>query len=97
MSSRSTDCYETCTTSNTSTALENKGIKESQTINSNNYPYMTSEIQVMDLVYAYSVSIDLNSLIKTTTFLNTEEHTNYILRIDTLSHDSLNVRSQDII
>jgi hypothetical protein len=30
---------------------------------------MTSEIQVMDLVYAYSVSIDLNSLIKTTTFL----------------------------
>jgi hypothetical protein len=54
MSSRSTDCYETCTTSNTSTALENKGIKE--TINSNNYPYMTSEIQVMDLVYAYSVS-----------------------------------------
>jgi hypothetical protein len=74
MSSRSTDCYETCTTSNTSTALENKGIKESQTINSNNYPYMTSEIQVMDLVYAYSVSI-LNSLIKNNYIsLNTEEH-----------------------
>jgi hypothetical protein len=77
-------------TSNTSTALENKGIKESQTINSNNYPYMTSEIQVMDLVYAYSVSIDLNSLIKNNYIsLNTEEHTNYILRIDILSHDSL--------
>jgi hypothetical protein len=57
---------------------------------------MTSEI-VMDLVYAYSVSIYLNSLIKNNYIsLNTEEHTNYILRIDTLSH-SLNVRSQDII
>jgi hypothetical protein len=56
---------------------------------------MTSEIQVMDLVYAYSMY--LNSLIKNNISLNTEEHTNYILRIDTLSHDSLNVRSQDII
>jgi hypothetical protein len=55
---------------------------------------MTSEIQVMDLVYAYSVSI-LNSLIKNNYIsLNTEEHTNYILRIDTLSHDSLNVISR---
>jgi hypothetical protein len=43
----------------------------------------------MDLVYAYSVSIDLNSLIKNNYIsLNTEEHTNYILSIDTLSHDS---------
>jgi hypothetical protein len=35
-----------------------------------------TEIQVMDLVYAYSVSIDLNSLIKNNYIsLNTEEHT----------------------
>jgi hypothetical protein len=59
---------------------------------------MTSEIQVMDLVYAYSVSIDLNFNKKNNYIsLNTEEHTNYILSIDILSHDSLNVRSQDII
>jgi hypothetical protein len=55
------------TTSDASTALENKGIKES-TINLNNYPILL-EIQPMDLVYAYRVSIGLNSLIKTITFL----------------------------
>jgi uncharacterized protein YkwD len=98
MSPCSTDSYETFSTSNTSTALENTGIKELQTINSNNYPCATSEIQVIDLVNAHRVSIDLNSLIKNNCIsLNTEEHTNYMLRIDTLSHDSLNVRSQDII
>ena len=52
----------------------------------------------MDLAYAYSVSIDLNSLIKNNYIsLNTEEHTNYILSIEILSLDSLNVRFQDII
>jgi uncharacterized protein YkwD len=52
----------------------------------------------MDLINAYRVSIGLNSLTKNNFIsLKAEEHNNYMIVTNTLSHDGFNVRSQDIV
>ena len=97
MNSCSADPYETLTTSDESTALAKKGLKESPS-DLFNYSYTTSEIQLMDLINAYRVSIGLNSLTKNNfSSLKAEEHNNYMIITNTLSHDGFNVRFQDIM
>ncbi|WP_084089618.1 CAP domain-containing protein [Flavobacterium granuli] len=52
----------------------------------------------MDLINNYRVSIGLNSLVKSN-FISSkaEEHNNYMLSTNILSHDNFNTRSQDIM
>ncbi len=64
----------------------------------NNYSYSAPEIQLMDLINTYRVSIGLNSLVKTNYISSkAEEHSNYMLTMNVLSHDNFSIRSQDIM
>jgi uncharacterized protein YkwD len=97
MNSCSADPYETLTTSDASAALAKKVLKESPP-DLFNYSYTTSEIQLMDLINTYRVSIGLNSLTKNNFIsLKAEEHNNYMIVTNTLSHDGFNARSQNIV
>ncbi|WP_339920057.1 CAP domain-containing protein [uncultured Flavobacterium sp.] len=98
MNSCSADPYETLTKSDASTALEKKAVKENPTTDLYNYSYTSSEIQLMDLVNAYRVSIGLSSLTKSNyVSLKAEEHNNYMISTNTLSHDNFNARFDDIM
>lgn len=63
-----------------------------------NYTYTTAEIQLMDLINAYRVNNGLKSLLKTNYIsIKAEEHNNYMLTTNILSHDNFSARSQDIM
>ncbi|MBG6112177.1 uncharacterized protein YkwD [Flavobacterium sp. CG_9.10] len=62
------------------------------------YTYTTAEIQLMDLINAYRVNNGLKSLQKTNYIsLKAEEHNNYMITTNILSHDNFSARSQDIM
>ena len=62
------------------------------------YTYTTAEIQLMDLINAYRVNNGLKSLLKTNYIsLKAEEHNNYMLTTNILSHDIFAARSQNIM
>lgn len=67
-------------------------------VNLNNYSYSASEIQLMDLVNAYRVSIGLKALVKTN-YISSKalEHNNYMLTTNVLSHDHFNTRSKALM
>lgn len=89
MNSCTSDPYEAPLTSVTSTTPPS---------DLNNYSYNASEIQLMDLINTYRVSIGLNSLVKTNYISSIAEvHNNYMLTTNVLSHDNFNIRSQDIM
>lgn len=108
LNSCSTDSYETPGISAESLALE-KRIRTktpvqtptpvpTTTTDLYNYSYSSVEIQLMDLINAYRVSKGLNSLVKTNYIsIKAEEHNNYMLSTNILSHDNFAVRSQDIM
>ncbi|CAM3098929.1 Uncharacterized conserved protein YkwD, contains CAP (CSP/antigen 5/PR1) domain [Flavobacterium frigoris] len=102
LNSCSTDSYETPGTSAESLALEKrirtKTPVPTPTTDLHNYSYSSVEIQLMDLINAYRVSKGLNSLVKTNYIsIKAEEHNNYMLSTNILSHDNFAVRSQDIM
>jgi uncharacterized protein YkwD len=63
-----------------------------------NYSYNNSEIQTMDLINNYRVSIGLNSLQKINYIsLKSEEHDNYMITNNVVNHDDFVARSADIM
>jgi uncharacterized protein YkwD len=63
-----------------------------------NYSYNSSEIQTMDLINNYRVSIGLNSLEKINYIsLKSEQHNNYMITNNVVNHDDFVARSQDIM
>lgn len=62
------------------------------------YTYSSSEIQLIDLINSYRVSIGLNSLLRSNYISSlAEAHNDYMITTNTLSHDNFNVRSQNIM
>lgn len=62
------------------------------------YSYNISEIQTMDLINNYRVSIGLNSLQKINYIsLKSEEHDNYMIANNVVNHDDFVARSEDIM
>ena len=62
-----------------------------------NYSYNSSEIQTMDLINNYRVSIGLNTLQKINYIsLKSEQHDNYMITNNVVNHDDFVARSQDI-
>jgi uncharacterized protein YkwD len=62
------------------------------------YSYNISEIQTMDLINNYRVSIGLNSLQKINYIsLKSEEHDNYMITNNVVNHDDFVARSEDIM
>ncbi|MFV5686677.1 CAP domain-containing protein [Flavobacterium sp. GB2R13] len=63
-----------------------------------NYSYNTSEIETMDLINAYRVSIGLNSLEKINHIsYKSEEHDNYMITNNVVNHNDFVARSENII
>ncbi|MFE3849258.1 CAP domain-containing protein [Flavobacterium sp. LB3P45] len=63
-----------------------------------NYSYNSMEIQTMDLINNYRVSIGLNSLQKINYIsIKSEEHDNYMITNNVVNHDDFVARSQDIM
>ena len=63
-----------------------------------NYSYNSLEIQTMDLINNYRVSIGLNALQKINYIsLKSEEHDNYMIANNVVNHDDFVARSQDIM
>ena len=63
-----------------------------------NYSYTISEIQTMDLINKYRVSIGLNALEKINYIsVKSEEHDNYMIMNNVVNHDDFVARSADII
>ncbi|KIA85884.1 CAP domain-containing protein [Flavobacterium sp. AED] len=63
-----------------------------------NYTYSTSEIETMNLINAYRVSIGLNSLEKINHIsYKSEEHDNYMITNNVVNHDDFVARSENII
>ena len=62
------------------------------------YSYNSLEIQTMDLINNYRVSIGLNALQKINYIsLKSEEHDNYMISNNVVNHDDFVARSQDIM
>lgn len=76
---------------------------ESQTTNISsqkvvNYTYSDSEIETMDLINAYRVSIGLNALEKINHIsFKSEEHDNYMIANNVVNHNDFFYRSENII
>ena len=63
-----------------------------------NYSYNTTEIQTMDLINNYRISIGLNSLQKISYIsLKSQEHNNYMITNNVVNHDDFVARSEDIM
>jgi uncharacterized protein YkwD len=63
-----------------------------------NYSYSTSEIETMNLINAYRVSVGLNALEKIDYISRkSEEHDNYMITTNTVNHNNFVSRSEDII
>jgi uncharacterized protein YkwD len=63
-----------------------------------NYSYNTSEIETMDLINAYRVSVGLNPLEKINHIsYKSEEHDNYMITNNVVNHDDFVARSENII
>lgn len=63
-----------------------------------NYTYSASEIEVMNLINDYRVSVGLNSLEKINHIsYKSEEHNIYMITNDVLNHDGFVARSENII
>jgi uncharacterized protein YkwD len=62
------------------------------------YNYNSSELEVMDLINEYRTSIGLNTLEKINyVSVKSEEHNNYMITNNIVSHDDFVARSGDII
>lgn len=63
-----------------------------------NYTYISSELETIELINAYRVSIGLNVL-KKINYLSykSEEHNNYMIANNSVSHNDFVARSQNII
>lgn len=62
-----------------------------------NYTYTSLEDEILTLVNSYRVSIGLNPLIKDNYIsLKAEEHNNYMIANNIVSHDNFNIRYQSI-
>jgi uncharacterized protein YkwD len=63
-----------------------------------NYTYSTSEIETMNLINAYRVSIGLNTLEKINHIsYKSEEHDNYMITNNVVNHNDFVARSENII
>jgi uncharacterized protein YkwD len=63
-----------------------------------NYTYNTSEIETMDLINAYRVSVGLNPLEKINHMsYKSEEHDNYMITNNVVNHNDFVARSENII
>jgi uncharacterized protein YkwD len=63
-----------------------------------NYVYNTSEIEAMDLINAYRVSIGLNALEKINHIsYKSEEHDNYMIANNVVNHNDFVARSENIM
>ncbi|WP_035672735.1 CAP domain-containing protein [Flavobacterium sp. 83] len=63
-----------------------------------NYTYNSSEIETMDLINAYRVSVGLNPLEKINHIsYKSEEHDNYMITNNVVNHDDFVARSENII
>lgn len=63
-----------------------------------NYSYSISEMQTLDLINKYRISIGLNPLEKINYIsLKSEEHDNYMIANNVVNHDDFVARSEDII
>lgn len=63
-----------------------------------NYTYNASEIETMNLINSYRVSIGLNSLVKIDYIsYKSEEHDNYMITKNVVNHDDFVARSENII
>jgi uncharacterized protein YkwD len=105
MNSCTSDPYEASVTTAQTTPITTPNTPITQvtqtptpSLDLNNYSYSAPEIQLMDLINTYRVSIGLNSLVKTNYISSkAEEHSNYMLTTNVLSHDNFSIRSQDIM
>lgn len=62
------------------------------------YNYTPAELEVMDLINKYRTSIGLNTLEKINyVSVKSEEHNNYMITNNIVSHDDFVARSEDII
>lgn len=62
------------------------------------YTYSVSEIQTMDLINNYRISIGLNPLEKINYIsLKSEEHDNYMITNNVVNHDDFVSRSENIM
>ncbi|MDI5950109.1 CAP domain-containing protein [Flavobacterium yafengii] len=63
-----------------------------------NYTYISSELETMELINAYRVSMGLNALEKINYLsYKSEEHNKYMIANNSVSHNNFVVRSQNII
>jgi uncharacterized protein YkwD len=83
-----TDVTDTSTTS-TDTTTDSSDVS---------YTYSTIETDVLDLINAHRVDLGLQSLEKIDYIsYKAEEHTNYMIENNTLSHDNFTSRSEDLM
>ncbi len=62
------------------------------------YSYNTMEIETMDLINNYRVSIGLKALTKTNYIsYKSEEHNKYMIANNVVNHDGFDARSEDIM
>lgn len=63
-----------------------------------NYSYTTSELETMNLINEYRISVGLNALKKINHLsYKAEEHDNYMIENNIVNHDNFTDRSQNII
>lgn len=63
-----------------------------------NYTYTTSELETMNLINEYRISVGLNALKKINHLsYKAEEHDNYMIENNIVNHDNFTDRSQNII
>jgi uncharacterized protein YkwD len=87
-----------CTLASCSSEDSESTLPETTTSKVTNFNYNASEVEAMDLINAYRVSIGLNALEKINHIsFKSEEHDNYMIANNVVNHNDFAARSENII